>query len=95
MKEIETDYLIIGTGCVGMAFADTLVDECDDDTVMIDGHGAPGGHWNDAYPFVTPSAVLFYGVASASSANRIDNRGLNAGLGELASGLRFSSTSRR
>ena len=88
MKEIETDYLIIGTGCVGMAFADTLVDECDDDIVMIDGHGAPGGHWNDAYPFVTlhqPSS--FYGVASAElGRNRIDNRGLNAGLGELASG---------
>jgi hypothetical protein len=86
--ELETDYLIIGTGCVGMAFADTLVDECDADVVMIDGHGAPGGHWNDAYPFVTlhqPSS--FYGVASTPlGRDRIDERGFNAGLGELAGG---------
>lgn len=88
MNELETDYLIIGAGCVGMAFADTLVDESDADVVMIDGHGAPGGHWNDAYPFVTlhqPSS--FYGVASTPlGRDRIDERGFNAGLGELAGG---------
>lgn len=89
MNEIETDYLIVGTGCVGMAFADTLVDHCDADVVMVDGHGQPGGHWNDAYPFVTlhqPSS--FYGVASTPlGRDRIDTGGFNAGLGELASGV--------
>lgn len=88
MSEIETDYLIVGTGCVGMAFADTLVDHSDADVVMIDSHAEPGGHWNDAYPFVTlhqPSS--FYGVASTPlGRDRIDTTGLNAGLGELATG---------
>ena len=66
MPEIlETDYLVVGTGAVGMAFVDTLLDESDADIIMVDNHHQPGGHWNDAYSFVRlhqPSH--FYGVAS-------------------------------
>jgi hypothetical protein len=29
VAHIETDYLIIGSGAVGLAFADTLLDETD------------------------------------------------------------------
>lgn len=46
-------YLIIGVGIVSIG----------------DRHGKPGGHWNDAYSFVTlhePSS--FYGVNSVESA---------------------------
>jgi len=50
---LETDYLIIGSGAVGMAFADTIMTETDASIVMVDKHSQPGGHWNDAYPFVT------------------------------------------
>ncbi|MEL6317333.1 MAG: hypothetical protein AAFR16_06800 [Pseudomonadota bacterium] len=50
---LETDYLIAGCGAVGMAFADTLLSETDADIIMVDRRGKPGGHWNDAYPFVT------------------------------------------
>jgi cation diffusion facilitator CzcD-associated flavoprotein CzcO len=61
---IETDYLIIGAGASGLAFADTLLDELPDAHItIVDRHGKPGGHWNDAYSFVNlhqPSA--FYGV---------------------------------
>ena len=87
MEILETDYLVVGTGAMGMAFADTLVAESGADVVMIDRHDRPGGHWNDAYPFVrlhTPSA--FYGVASRPlGQDRILTSGPSAGMYELAS----------
>jgi NAD(P)-binding Rossmann-like domain len=92
MQHIETDYLVIGSGASGMAFADTLVQESDAHITLVDRHAKPGGHWNDAYPFVTlhqPSA--FYGVNSMTlGANRIDTAGANQGLYELASGPEIS-----
>lgn len=50
--ELETDYLVIGSGAVGMAFADVLLTETNADVVFVDLHDRPGGHWNDAHPFV-------------------------------------------
>ena len=87
MTTQETDYLIIGAGAVGMAFVDTLIDEDPDCRItVIDRHAAPGGHWNDAYSFVTlhqPSAT--YGVASMELCpDRVDTHGHNAGLYPLA-----------
>lgn len=89
MTTIESDYLLVGAGAMGLAFADTLLTELPDATItIVDRHGKPGGHWNDAYPFVTlhqPSA--FYGVASLPlGSGEIDTLGLNAGFFELASG---------
>ena len=88
MADLETDYFVIGTGAMGMSFVDTLLTETDADIVMVDKHHAPGGHWNDAYPFVRlhqPSS--FYGVASTPlGSNRIDEVGPNKGYFELASG---------
>jgi hypothetical protein len=85
---IETDYLIIGAGAAGLAFADTLVNESDAHITIVDRHAKPGGHWNDAYPFVAlhqPSA--FYGVNSLPLGTlRKDTAGPNAGFYELASG---------
>ncbi|MGB5580280.1 MAG: hypothetical protein WBM68_06935 [Woeseia sp.] len=90
---LETDYLIVGSGAVGMAFADTLLTESDARIVMVDRYPKPGGHWNVAYPFVTlhqPSA--FYGVSSRElSKGRKDEVGLNKGLNELASGAEVSA----
>ena len=85
----STDYLIIGAGAVGLAFADTLLDEDKDCTVtFVDKHARPGGHWNDAYGFVAlhqPSAS--YGVNSLPFANEhVDTRGHNAGMQALATG---------
>ena len=86
--EIETDYLVVGSGAVGLAFADTLLTESDARITIVDRHGQPGGHWNDAYDFVAlhqPSA--FYGVNSLPlGSGAKDSHGLNAGLYELASG---------
>ncbi len=85
---LETDYLIIGSGAAGLCFADTLVAESAAHMLMVDRHDQPGGHWNDAYPFVRlhqPSAT--YGVNSTPLGNDyIDHRGLNSGLYELATG---------
>lgn len=86
--QLETDYLIIGAGAVGMAVADVLLTETDANIIIVDKHHKPGGHWNDAYSFVTlhqPSK--FYGVSSTElSSGKRDEIGLNKGLHELASG---------
>ncbi|MFM7377131.1 MAG: NAD(P)-binding protein [Erythrobacter sp.] len=92
MSAIETDYLIIGGGAVGMAFADTILAETDAHVTIVDRQARPGGHWNDAYGFVAlhqPSA--FYGVNSLPlGGNRKDIHGVNRGLYELASGPEVS-----
>ena len=89
MREIETDYLVVGAGASGMAFVDALIAGSDDaEVVMVDRRHAPGGHWLDAYPFVRlhqPSTN--YGVNSRPlGEDRIDRTGLNAGLYERATG---------
>jgi NAD(P)-binding Rossmann-like domain len=93
MQTIDTDYLVVGAGTSGLAFADTLISQSDAHVTIVDRHGLPGGHWNDAYPFVTlhqPSA--FYGVNSLPlGSGRIDSQGLNAGLYELASGAEINA----
>jgi len=85
---LEADYLIVGSGAMGMAFADTLLSETDASIIIVDRYAKPGGHWNHAYPFVTlhqPSQ--FYGVASKElSKNRKDAIGWNKGLFDLATG---------
>ena len=90
---LETDYLIIGSGAVGMAFADVLLTETDAKIIIVDKHAKPGGHWNVAYPFVKlhqPSQ--FYGVSSRELSNgRIEEVGLNKGLFHMASGAEVSA----
>ena len=85
---LEADYVIIGAGAVAMAFADTLLSETAADMIIVDRRAKPGGHWNDAYPFIrlhSPSA--YYGVNSRPlGGDRIDEIGLNQGLQELATG---------
>jgi NAD(P)-binding Rossmann-like domain len=92
VKHIETDYLIVGAGAQGMAFADSLLTQTDSHITIVDRHSKPGGHWNDAYSFVTlhqPSAT--YGVNSTElGSRRKDTYGVNKGLFELASGPEVS-----
>ena len=89
----ETDYLIVGAGAVGMAFADTLLTETNAHLTIIDREVAPGGHWNHAYPFVSlhqPS--IFYGVNSLPlGTGAKDTIGHNAGLYELSTGTEVRS----
>ncbi|WP_125613310.1 NAD(P)-binding protein [Specibacter cremeus] len=83
---LKADYLVVGSGAAGMAFTDALIADADVDVVMVDRRHAPGGHWNDAYPFVRlhqPSA--YYGVNSLPLGDDvIDDDGLNAGMYEQA-----------
>lgn len=86
IRVLETDYLVIGCGAAGMAFVDALLTDSDADVVMVDRRHAPGGHWNDAYPFVRlhqPSA--YYGVNSMPlGGETIEQHGANRGFYERA-----------
>jgi len=86
-QRLETDYLVVGCGAAGMAFADALVTDSDAKVLMVDRRHAPGGHWHDAYPFVRlhqPSA--YYGVNSLPlGSETIDRHGPNRGFYERAS----------
>ncbi len=88
IEKLEADYIIVGSGAVGMAFADVLVEESDKTMIIVDQFAKPGGHWNIAYPFVQlHQPASFYGVSSKElSSGRIEKGGLNDGLGELSSG---------
>jgi hypothetical protein len=87
-ERLEADYVIVGTGAVGMAFADILIHESDADIILIDQYAKPGGHWNDAYPFVQlHQPAAYYGVSSRKLETGTREQGtLNAGLEELSSG---------
>ena len=85
--QLEADYLVVGAGASGMAFVDALIEHSDAQVIVVDRRHRPGGHWNDAYPFVRlhqPAAC--YGVSSTMlGKDRIDQHGDNAGMYELAS----------
>lgn len=95
--EIETDYLVVGAGAAGMAFADELTANSEFDVVMVDRRHSPGGHWNDGYHFLRlhqPSA--FYGVNSRKlGADSIDTSGPNAGFYERATAAEICDYYRR
>ena len=63
--KLETDYLIIGAGAMGMAFLDELIHSSTHRAIIVDTRSKPGGHWNNAYKFVRlHQPALFYGVNS-------------------------------
>ena len=86
MRSLETDYLVVGAGAMGMAFTDALIDHADVHVTLVDRRHAAGGHWQDAYPFVQlHQASLFYGVAStALGGGNVQMSGPEAGLQERA-----------
>jgi hypothetical protein len=85
---IDVDYLVVGAGATGLAFTDALVTESPATVLMVDRRHAPGGHWNDAYPFVRlHQASAFYGVNSRDlGEDRLDESGPDAGTYERATG---------
>ncbi len=91
--ELVADYVIAGSGAIGMAFADILVTDSDATIIIIDQYDKPGGHWNVAYPFVKlHQPASFYGVSSAElSTGEFEQGGLNDGLAEMSSGPAVSA----
>jgi len=85
-RAAEADYLVIGAGASGIAFADALTRHADVRVVLVDRRSGPGGHWLDAYPFVRlHQASAFYGVASTVlGSGSIQQHGPEAGLHERA-----------
>jgi NAD(P)-binding Rossmann-like domain len=87
-SHLETDYLVVGAGALGMAFVDELLGHSDADVVVVERRHRPGGHWLDSYPFVQlhqPSTN--YGVNSTPlGQDRIEPDGMDAGFFERASG---------
>jgi hypothetical protein len=86
MRRLETDYLVVGAGAMGMAFTDALIDHADVHVTLVDRRHAASGHWLDAYPFVQlHQASVFYGVASTVlGTGALQQRGPEAGLQERA-----------
>jgi NAD(P)-binding Rossmann-like domain len=86
VRRLETDYLVVGAGAMGMAFTDALIDHADVHVTLVDRRHAAGGHWQDAYPFVQlHQASLFYGVASTPlGRGAVQLSGPEAGLQERA-----------
>lgn len=87
MTTLETDYLVVGAGAAGMAFADAVIDHSDATVILVDRRYGVSGHWLDAYPFVRlHQASAFYGVASTQLGNgELQQEGPEAGLQERAS----------
>jgi hypothetical protein len=83
---IPVDYMVVGAGAAGMAFADALLGHADVRVAMVDRRHGVGGHWLDAYPFVRlHQASAFYGVASTLlGGGRVQHDGPEKGLHERA-----------
>jgi hypothetical protein len=89
MNEHDTDYLVIGAGACGLAFADELFTRDPSAHItLVDKRDAPGGHWNDVYPFVRlHQPASFYGVESRELAREsVDAQGPNRGFLSLSEG---------
>ncbi|MGH3370556.1 MAG: NAD(P)-binding protein, partial [Nocardioidaceae bacterium] len=86
-RTIEADYLVVGAGASGMAFADSLTEHADVRVALVDRRHSVGGHWLEAYPFVRlHQASAFYGVASTLlGSGQLQQHGPEKGLQERAS----------
>jgi len=69
--QLETDYLVVGAGAMGLAFIDELMTrDSSARVIVVDKHAKPGGHWNDAYSFVSlHQPAAYYGVNSEMLGN--------------------------
>lgn len=65
---LTADYLVVGAGAMGLAFADEIICTGSDKSttvILVDTRASVGGHWNDAYDFVRlHQPAAYYGVNS-------------------------------
>lgn len=80
---IKSDYVIVGAGAMGMAFADEIFSNSNCSITIVDKRASPGGHWQDSYSFiVTEQPAESYGVNSQEFENTSANE---EGFGHQAS----------
>jgi len=75
LRQLDTDYLVIGAGAMGMAFVDEILKHDKTSTVLfVERRGRTGGHWVDAYDHVQlHQPAIAYGVNSLElSENKTD-----------------------
>lgn len=86
-RMVDTDYLVVGAGAMGMAFTDALTDHAEVRVALVDRRHSVSGHWLEAYPFVRlHQASAFYGVASTPlGGGQLQQSGPEKGLQERAS----------
>lgn len=83
MANTSCDYLVYGAGAMGLSFCDSVINICsklvpDLRIVLVDKHPGPGGHWNDAYPFVAlHQPASYYGVPSERLEKNKDHHDLS------------------
>jgi hypothetical protein len=79
---LEVDYLVLGAGAMSMGFVDVVLAEDPSATfVFVDRHANPGGHWNDAYPFVRlHQPATIYGLHSTRLMQSRDDLSSGAAL---------------
>jgi len=85
---LEADYVIVGAGLTGLAFADEMLSRSDASMIVVDRRLHPGGHWNDAYDFLRLHSPGFtYGVNGLPlGTTRIETEGVNRGHFDLSTG---------
>ena len=60
LRTLETDYLVVGAGATGVAFADEIIlGSQDTEVILVDRREKPGGHWNDEC-FNEPDPCLIF-----------------------------------
>lgn len=86
-RTLDSDYLVVGAGAMGMAFTDALIDHADVRVALVDRRHGVSGHWLEAYPFVRlHQASAFYGVPSTLlGGGQLQQHGPEQGLQERAS----------
>ena len=92
---IEVDYLIVGAGAAGMAFADSLVTESKSTIAIVDRRPRPGGPLDSRLSLrsiASAVGVLRGRFARALGSGAKDEIGFNKGFYELAAGSEVTSS---
>lgn len=72
---ISVDYLIVGAGSRGLAFADALLENRTVRVAIIDRHSHPGGMWNRTYDFACAQPPTdAFGANSHTLSDWLDTR---------------------
>lgn len=87
------DYIVVGAGVSGLAFVDSMMSHSNARIALIDRRPDPGGHWNDAYPFIRlhlPSHMYGVNTRAFAGENTL-GMGANRHLLHMASGTEVLS----